>query len=69
MKRWDEEFDDLLARRRKKGERYEGEWECTRCGYVRVGEEPPAICPECGATADKFEFWELEEDWDWEGYE
>lgn len=27
---------------------------CTVCGYVYTGEEPPAKCPVCSATADKF---------------
>jgi len=69
VNRFDEEFGEVLTPNRGKRERYEGEWECTRCGYIRVGEEPPAICPECGADADKFEFWEFEEDSDWEDYE
>ncbi len=28
---------------------------CKVCGYVHIGEEPPATCPQCGAGADKFE--------------
>ncbi len=28
---------------------------CTVCGYVHTGDAPPAKCPQCGATADKFE--------------
>jgi len=27
---------------------------CTVCGYVYEGDNPPAKCPQCGATADKF---------------
>ena len=65
MNEFDEEFDEVLASHSRK----KGEWECKRCGYIRVGEEPPAICPECGATADEFEFWELEEDLGSEDYE
>ncbi len=27
---------------------------CTMCGYIHVGENPPARCPQCGATQDRF---------------
>ena len=27
---------------------------CSICGYTHVGDEPPAKCPQCGASADKF---------------
>lgn len=27
---------------------------CLICGYVHSGDEPPAVCPICGAGADKF---------------
>ncbi|MCI8553364.1 MAG: NADH peroxidase [Clostridiales bacterium] len=27
---------------------------CLICGYVHNGDEPPAVCPVCGAAADKF---------------
>ena len=27
---------------------------CLICGYVHNGDEPPAVCPFCGAGADKF---------------
>ncbi len=30
-------------------------WQCTVCGYIHVGDEPPDICPVCGAPADSFE--------------
>ena len=23
------------------------EWECTKCGYIHTGKEPPEICPAC----------------------
>ncbi len=69
MNTFGEEFGDVLSRPRRKEERAKGEWECTRCGYIRIGDEPPAMCPECGATALEFEFWEFEEDWDWKDYE
>jgi len=29
-------------------------WQCTVCGYIHVGEEPPEICPVCGADKSKF---------------
>jgi rubrerythrin len=29
-------------------------WVCTVCGYVHEGDQPPAECPQCKATADKF---------------
>jgi len=29
-------------------------WVCTVCGYIHEGEEAPAVCPVCGAPAEKF---------------
>jgi rubredoxin/uncharacterized membrane protein len=29
-------------------------WECSICGYVHVGDEPPEECPKCGADRSKF---------------
>jgi rubrerythrin len=29
-------------------------WECTVCGYVYEGDEPPSECPICGVGADQF---------------
>ena len=29
-------------------------WECTVCGYIHEGEEPPEKCPVCGAGKEKF---------------
>lgn len=29
-------------------------WECTICGYIHEGEEPPDECPLCGANKDQF---------------
>lgn len=29
-------------------------WKCKVCGYVYMGEEPPANCPKCGVTSDNF---------------
>lgn len=33
---------------------------CTVCGYVHEGNEPPAVCPKCGAPAEKFKLLEEE---------
>jgi rubredoxin len=30
------------------------EWACAICGYIHEGEEPPSMCPVCGAPAAKF---------------
>ena len=35
-------------------------WECTVCGYVHEGEEPPDECPVC--AADKSMFVEITEE-------
>lgn len=29
-------------------------WECTVCGYIHEGDEPPEECPICGADRSKF---------------
>jgi rubredoxin len=29
-------------------------WECTVCGYIHEGDEPPEVCPVCGADKSKF---------------
>jgi rubredoxin/uncharacterized membrane protein len=29
-------------------------WQCTVCGYIHEGEEPPEECPVCGADKSKF---------------
>jgi hypothetical protein len=29
-------------------------WQCTVCGYIHEGEEPPETCPVCGADRSKF---------------
>ena len=34
-------------------------WQCTICGYIHNGEEPPETCPVCGA--DKSQFIEITE--------
>ncbi|ODA42385.1 flavin reductase [Desulfosporosinus sp. BG] len=33
----------------------EKQWRCTVCGYIHNGENPPDICPICGADASFFE--------------
>ena len=32
------------------------QWRCTVCGYIHVGDVPPARCPVCGAGPEYFEF-------------
>ena len=29
-------------------------WKCDVCGYIHDGDEAPAQCPKCGASAEKF---------------
>ena len=29
-------------------------WECSVCGYIHEGEEPPLECPVCKAEKEKF---------------
>ena len=29
-------------------------WICSICGYVHLGDEPPANCPNCNAAKDDF---------------
>jgi nitrite reductase (NADH) large subunit len=29
-------------------------WRCRICGYIHAGENPPELCPVCGATAEDF---------------
>ena len=36
-------------------------WRCEVCGYLHEGEEPPDICPKCGAPKEKFELLDEEE--------
>ncbi len=42
-----------------------GEWDCTVCGLVYDGAEPPLMCPDCGASKDKFVYYALEDDDAW----
>ncbi len=30
------------------------QWECQVCGYIYTGEEPPDVCPVCGAPKSEF---------------
>jgi rubrerythrin len=30
-------------------------WICTICGYIHEGDEPPEVCPVCGAPRMDFE--------------
>jgi len=30
-------------------------WKCVICGYVELADEPPEICPVCGAGSEAFE--------------
>ncbi len=32
----------------------EKRWECSVCGYIHIGAEPPEMCPLCGAPASEF---------------
>ncbi len=36
-------------------------WRCEVCGYLHEGEEPPDVCPKCGAPKEKFELLDEEE--------
>jgi uncharacterized membrane protein/rubredoxin len=38
----------------KKGDKTMRKWECTVCGYIHTGDEPPDECPMCGADKSKF---------------
>ncbi|KKQ21548.1 MAG: Rubrerythrin [Candidatus Wolfebacteria bacterium GW2011_GWC1_37_10] len=29
-------------------------WRCKICGYIHEGDEPPEICPRCGASKMNF---------------
>jgi rubrerythrin len=30
-------------------------FKCTVCGYIYEGDEPPEVCPVCGAPKEAFE--------------
>lgn len=36
------------------------QWICTVCGYIHQGDEPPEVCPVCGAKKEKFVLLEAE---------
>jgi uncharacterized membrane protein len=44
---------DFLRNRLKKGGSVK-KWQCTVCGYIHEGDEPPDECPVCGADRSKF---------------
>ena len=33
-------------------------WICLICGHIHQGDEPPEICPVCGAISEDFEEFE-----------
>lgn len=35
-------------------------WKCNVCGYIHKGDQPPEICPECGAPKNEFVPWSPE---------
>jgi uncharacterized membrane protein len=43
----------LFTRPSKKGGSVK-KWQCTVCGYIHEGDEPPEECPVCGADRSKF---------------
>lgn len=47
LERWQEEGDAML--------RDTGVWVCTICGFIYIGNEPPALCPVCKVPGWKFE--------------
>jgi len=36
-------------------ENVSNKWRCTVCGYIHTGDDPPEMCPICGAAASAFE--------------
>lgn len=47
LERWQQEDDAMLENT--------GVWVCTICGFIYIGNEPPAICPVCKVPSWKFE--------------
>ncbi len=37
-------------------------WECGECGHLHRGQKAPRRCPSCGAPADGFELYDIDED-------
>lgn len=37
-------------------------WKCNVCGYIHIGDEPPEICPICGAPKSAFDLMDEEPD-------
>ena len=37
-------------------------WECGACGYEKEGGLCPRKCPNCGADADAFDYYEYDDD-------
>ena len=51
-------LDSLMSRWQREGGAFVENtqvWVCTICGFVFVGDEPPALCPVCKVPAWKFE--------------
>lgn len=46
LERWQKEGDAML--------RNTGVWVCTICGFIYIGDEPPALCPVCKVPGWKF---------------
>ena len=47
LDRWQKEGDAMLQNT--------GVWVCTICGFIYIGDEPPALCPVCKVPGWKFE--------------
>jgi Rubredoxin len=47
LERWQKEGDAML--------KDTGVWVCTICGFIYIGNEPPALCPVCKVPGWKFE--------------